>query len=37
MLASISMAKVGVQLAQKLSIKKLIKFFGIFYYCLQRN
>ncbi|OCG36177.1 sulfite exporter TauE/SafE family protein [Gilliamella sp. Gris1-4] len=30
MLTSIPMAKVGVQLAQKLSIKKLIKFFGIF-------
>ncbi|MWP62558.1 sulfite exporter TauE/SafE family protein [Gilliamella sp. Pas-s25] len=30
MLASIPMAKVGVQIAQKLSIKKLIRFFGLF-------
>ncbi|OCG57027.1 hypothetical protein A9G41_06865 [Gilliamella sp. Nev5-1] len=30
MLASIPMAKVGAQIAQKLSIKKLIKFFGVF-------
>ncbi|MWN04730.1 sulfite exporter TauE/SafE family protein [Gilliamella sp. Pas-s95] len=30
MLASIPMAKVGVQIAQKLSINKLIRFFGIF-------
>jgi len=30
MLASIPMAKVGVQIAQKLSINKLIRYFGIF-------
>ncbi|OCG07660.1 hypothetical protein A9G13_05415 [Gilliamella sp. wkB178] len=30
MLASIPMAKVGVQIAQRLSINKLIKFFGVF-------
>lgn len=30
MLASIPMAKVGVQLGEKLSIDKLIKFFGVF-------
>lgn len=34
MLASIPMAKVGVQIAQKLSINKLIKYFGIFLFLL---